>query len=168
MKQKIILLILFAAGFMASRANENPAVQYSFEARFGNSIAVTWNKIQEVYVGCFSLKNEHVHAYFYEDGEFLGTGKYIAVAEIAARKKTAIDSKFNGWLIEEAYEFTPIDSAPELFVMIRNLKFTAVIRINERGSIQILQRTRNKSNSDSKNSSGISRGNVNMVSEPMF
>jgi len=145
---KKILLFLFVAASLAASAGPgddvSPIVQQKFNARFGASTAVKWKKVQDVYIGQFILNFESMDCYINDQGELLGTGRYFSVAKIDERTKALLNENFRGWFIQQAYECTMANELPEQMFILSNFKYTATVRTNLYGSLEVIEKKKNK------------------------
>jgi hypothetical protein len=154
MQKKILLVFILMAGLAATaRAGEDvdPLVQQNFEAKFGKTTDVKWEKIRNVYIGKFILNYQSMDCYYNDRGELLGTGRYFTSDKIDERTKAVINENFGGWLIQQAYEYTWANEMPQQMFILSNVKYTAIIRVNLFGSVEVIEKKKNKSLSNSLN-----------------
>jgi len=147
MEKKITTLLLSAIGIISfARAGDgiDQLLQQKFEAKFGKTTSVKWKKFQDVYIGQFVLNNESMECYFSDLGELLGTGRYFTSDKIDQRTRTAIDSKFPGWFIQQSYEYTASNELPRSMFILSNVKKTAIISVNGSGTIEVVEENKNK------------------------
>ena len=151
---KKILLFAFLAGSLAAIASEgpdvDPALQQKFQAKFGKSTPVKWKKIEDFYVGQFILDYQSTDCYFTNQGEFLGTGRYFPLSKIEQRTRAVINENFRDWHIQLAYEYSFANELPQQMFVLSNFKSTAIIRVNMFGSIEVIQKKKNKPFGDSQ------------------
>jgi hypothetical protein len=147
MKKKILVLLLSVSSVMAM-ANPGdditPAVRKSFEAKFGTSTSVSWKHIEDMYIGYFILDGQNTDAYFYDNGELLGTGRTIEKNKMDEKTKAAINKKFEGCWIQLVYELMLPNQASEHLLILGNIKFTAIVKVDQRGSVQVIQKQKNR------------------------
>ena len=170
MKKKILFLLLSAASLIAiANPGEgvNREVQKTFNAKFGKTSPVEWRKIQDAYVGHFNMNGQEMDAYFNDDGELFGTGREIERNKIDEKTKAAISKKFEGWHILLAYEYTPTDESAQQFMSICNPKFSAIIKVDQRGSIVLLQKKKIRSSVRLKKSDVPNQEPVVMKAKPI-
>jgi hypothetical protein len=154
MQKKILLAFILVAGLAATaRVGEDvdSLVQQSFEAKFGKTTDVKWNKIRDVYIGKFILNHQSMDCYYNNKGELLGTGRYFSSDKIDERTKAAINENFGGWFIQQAYEYTWANEMPQQMFILSNVKSTAIIRVNLFGSVEVVDKKKNKSFGRSQN-----------------
>src|SRR4030095_14656822 len=156
MEKKILLAFILVAGLAATARvglgqNVDPSVQQSFEAKFGKTTAVKWEKVRDMYIGKFILNYESMDCYYNDKGELLGTGRYFTSDKIDGRTRAVINENFGGWLIQQAYEYTWASELPQQMFILSNVKYTAIIRVNLFGSVEVIQKKKNKSLTPSQN-----------------
>lgn len=147
MKKKILVLLLSVSSVMAMA---NPGddvtstVRKSFEAKFGKSTQVSWKHIEDMYVGYFNLNGQNMNAYFYDNGELMGTGRTIEKNKMDEKTKAAISKKFEGCWIQLVYEVTLANQVSEHFLILGNVKFTAIVKVDQQGYVQVVQKQKNR------------------------
>jgi hypothetical protein len=147
MKKKILVLLLSVSSVMAM-ANPGDdvtaAVSKSFETKFGKSTPVSWKHIEDMYVGYFILNGQNMDAYFFDNGELLGTGKTIEKNTMDEKTKAAISKKFEGCWIQVVYELTFTNQVSEHLLILGNPKFTAIVKVDQKGFVQVVQKQKNR------------------------
>jgi len=148
MQKKILLAFILLAGLAATARvgqDVDPLVKQGFEAKFGKAIDVKWEKIRDLYIGKFILNYQSMDCYYNDRGELLGTGRYFSSDKIDERTKAVINESFGGWLIQQAYEYTWANEMPQQMFILSNVKYTAIIRVNLFGSVEVIEKKKNKS-----------------------
>lgn len=163
---KKILLFLFLAASLAAAAGTgddvDPLVQQKFEAKFGKATEVKWKKIQDVYIGQFIQNYQSMDCYINDRGELLGTGRYFSTNKIDERTKSILNETFGGWLIQQAYECTMANELPEQMFILSNFKYTAIVRVNLYGSMEIMEKKKNKVFNSSQAQEGSAIDNLKL------
>jgi len=171
MKKKILFLLLSATSLMAIASpgeDVNRVVQEAFNARFGKTSAVEWRRVQGVYVGHFNMNGQEMDAYFNDDGELLGTGREIERNIIDEKTKATISKRFGEWDILQAYELTIPDESPVQFIFLWNPKFSAIIKVDQCGSIVQIQKKKIKSSVRLKKTVMANEKPVDMKTKPIM
>jgi hypothetical protein len=152
MKKKILLFTFLTATLIAAATegpDVDPQLQEKFEAKFGKTTPVKWKKIQHMYIGQFTSNFQSMDCYFTEEGELLGTGKYFSSDKIDDRTRAMINQSFRHWHIQLAYEYTFANELPQQMFVLSNVKFTAIIRVNLFGSLEVIEKKKNNLFKDS-------------------
>jgi len=147
MKKKILVLLLSVSGLMAIASpgdDVTSAVSESFEHKFGEDVPVSWKHIKDMYVGCFILNGQQTEAYFYDNGELMATGRNIGKNQLDEKTQTAINKKFEGCWIQQVYELTFTNQSPEHFLILGNIKFTAIVKVDHTGYVEVVQKKKNR------------------------
>jgi len=154
MGKKIVLFLFLTASLAAAGSpgdEVSPLVQHKFEAKFGKATEVKWKKVQDVYIGQFILNYESMDCYINDRGEFLGTGRYFPTRKIDERTKAVLNQAFGGWFVQQAYECTMANELPQQMFILSNFKYTAIVKVNHFGSIEIVEKKKNKVFNSSEN-----------------
>lgn len=147
MEKKIIALLLSAIGIISfAKAGDDidQLLQQKFQSKFGKTTSVKWKKVQNVYIGQFTVNNEFMECYFNDRAELLGTGRYFTSDKIDPKTKIAINSMFPGWFIQQSYEYTAYNESPQLMFILTNIRYTAIIKANASGEIEVIREDKNK------------------------
>src|SRR6185295_2457766 len=74
-----IYCLLIAVSSNAQMTDVPSDVQKAFDEHFKNATVVRWVPIQDSYVASFTQGQGYKDAYFTNEGEFKGVGRYISI-----------------------------------------------------------------------------------------
>jgi len=127
----------------------NPAVEAKFKKQYGNLVNVSWSVVDDlsdvhITIATFTENAEEKEVYYYDDGEILGIGKNIRRELLPENVVKSINSRFNGGIIQTAYEFKERSSATKYFVRVITPKHTMLVSANEFGETKVYQKEKTK------------------------
>ena len=110
-KFKIVLtaiVMLFAStAFAMDPENVSPKVKAAFESDFSKATRVNWEKTSDFYFASFTLNNVKVDAAYNEEGELVGTSRFISAEQMPLNVSLAITEKYAGYMVDKtAIELT--------------------------------------------------------------
>jgi len=125
-------------------------IQKAFEDLYPASLKPTWRYVNGVYLASFTRGSENVTAYFNEDGELIGTAKYISPSNLPAAVRKTISDEFGDSYIRSTVVST-LDGLTNYYLMLENNKRTVYVRIDELGSYDTVKLIKKKA----KNTVGL-------------
>ena len=145
MKKNVVFLLLTLITLNLSAKNPktdkiDPLIGDRFRKEFGASVKVSWEIIQDMYVGTFVEQGEEKQVYYYSDGEILGLGKIISKDLLPATVNRSINSRFNSEIIQTVYEFKTRTSPTRYIVRLITHHYSRIVSANEFGDIEIYQK----------------------------
>jgi len=149
MKKKVIFLLLLSSTFNLNAKNRaigkiDPPVENKFKKEFGSSVKVSWEIIQDIYVGTFVDHEEEKQVYYSSDGEILGLGKIINKELLPPITQRSINTRFNSGIIKTVYEFKSRNSPTLYYTYLITRHYLMIVSANEFGDIEIIQKIRSK------------------------
>jgi hypothetical protein len=149
MKQFILSLaaaVLFTAhSFAVNTESVTPAVRLHFEKEFGKQTKVTWSKKDAIYTASFEQYGKTVHAFYDQEGEFIGLGQYSSIKQIPLGVERILEERFPGSIVHQAYEFSPENGGIVYGFLISDQRKIRVVRIGSYGDVEIVKSTRKNS-----------------------
>lgn len=146
MKQFILSIaaaVLFTANSFAGNSETvTPTVKLHFEKEFGKQTKVIWSKKDAIYTASFEQAGKTIHAFYGQDGEFLGIGQYSSAKQIPLGIQRAIEERFPESIIHQAYEFSPENGGIIYGFLISDQRKVRVVRIGTYGDVEVVKSTR--------------------------
>ena len=144
------LLTIIAAFVITTSAtvfanNETSApgiVKSSFERKFGKTINVKWEKVVDVYVGRFTSSDNNYEVYFSDDGEMLGSSRYILKVSLPETISSAVKKQFPGGSITQVLEYTSTAHVTSYYVIVATYKADLVLHATIYGEIDVVKKTK--------------------------
>jgi hypothetical protein len=115
------------------------AVMKSFSDHFKNSQSARWTKIQEAYVTTFYDGKDWKDAYFTENGELKGIGRFTTTDFLPLFVRQKINDHSNYELIE-AYQYECMENGLCFFAVLRNKKNQLILKMNPYGEVTYSQK----------------------------
>lgn len=135
-----VAAILFTAQVTASNnIIVTQEVRAEFEREFGKEIEVTWSKKDAVYTASFLQNGKEIHAFYGEEGEFLGVGQYSSIKRIPLGIERIMEQRFPGSIIHQAYEFSPENGGLVYGFLISDQRKIRVVKVGMEGDVQIIK-----------------------------
>lgn len=137
-----VLLITASQSLFAGDNSFAPSqVKTSFETRFGSTINVSWERIRNVFIGRFTLDTENFEVYYSENGEYLGTGRYIPASYLPYTLRNDISTRFSGCAIINAIEFSSASGDTSYFIRAENETTQYELRAYDNGKTELIKKT---------------------------
>ena len=134
-------------------------VKESFGARFRNSESERWVKIQTAYVATFKEGDTWRDAYFTEDGEFKGIGKYITVEGLPMFVHEAISTQYPNYEVCELYQYESLEDGLCFYARLTSPKHEMIVQLSPSGEVTYSRKTRIKEAQPSGNDIAINKAN---------
>jgi hypothetical protein len=139
----IAAAVLFTAhSFAGNTESVTPAVRLHFEKEFGKQTKVTWSKKDEIYTASFEQDGKTIHAFYDQDGEFLGMGQYSSAKQIPLGIQRVLEERFPESIIHQTYEFSPENGGIIYGFLISDQRKVRVVKIGTYGDIEVVKSTR--------------------------
>jgi hypothetical protein len=150
MKRNLIILLLTLGtlnvfGKTPTGDKVNPAIEAKFREEFGSSVDVSWKIVQTISIATFSEQGELKDVYYFEDGQILGIGRNIKRDLLPTSVKQTISKRFDGGVIQTAYEFKEVSSPTRYFITVVTPRYSAIVSADEFGQMDVQQKIKNKS-----------------------
>lgn len=108
-----------------------------------NTSQVQWRLVNDIYLASFKLNDEKITAYFNEDGELIGTAKYIQTSALPGVVLNATATQFSGFRLVSAIESTFYGNISH-YVLIENDKRILYVSIDADGNTHTVKRVNKK------------------------
>lgn len=119
-------------------------VKESFTGQFKNSDYQRWVKLHDMYVATFSVGGTWKDAYFGEDGEFKGVGKFITLDLLPVFAMQSINEKYPDYEVFELYQYECLENGICFYAVLKNDKHEMMIKMSSNGEVTYSQRSKIK------------------------
>src|SRR6266498_4505563 len=116
----LVYCLLIAFSSNAQGINVPADVQRSFDDHFKNAQIARWVPIQDSYVAAFTQGQGYKDAYFTEDGEFKGVGRYITMDVLPVSVQEKLNTNYSSYEIKELYQFDCVETGICFFASLKN------------------------------------------------
>jgi opacity protein-like surface antigen len=132
----LIYTLLVALSSSAQSAEVPAEVQNSFNAHFKNVQLSRWVAIQDSHVATFTMDGQNWRdAYFTNDGEFKGVGRYITFDQLPISVQEKLNSDYTKYEIMELYQFDCTETGICFFATLRNEKNNITLKLDDLGYV---------------------------------
>src|SRR5580765_2624920 len=152
-----IYCLLIAVSSNAQIANVPSDVQKAFDEHFKNATVARWAPIQDSYVASFTQGQGFKDAYFTNEGEFKGVGRYISVDLLPISAQEKLNSDYSSYEVTQLYQFESVESGISFYAVLKNAKNELTLRIDAVGDVSLSKR--NKIKEDAKMSEPMASNN---------
>lgn len=141
MKKLLILAALFISFSSFSYAIEvNQKILTSFKKDFGTAVNVQWKALEEnVYEAEFSNNGEQFNAYYNEEGELIGSARYISKGNMPLLISKSLQEKYGNFLIRTAIEYNNGNETSYFITMVSQCK-SVVLQASPSGSLSLVKK----------------------------
>lgn len=141
MKKLLILAALFISFSSFSYAIEvNQKILTSFKKDFSTAINVQWKALEEnVYQAAFSNNGEQFNAYYNEEGELIGSARYISKANMPLLISKSLQEKYGTFLIRTAIEYNNGNETSYFITMVSQYK-SVVLQASPSGGLSVVKK----------------------------
>ena len=140
----VLVYCLLIATSGNSQGTYVPAeVQNSFSNHFKNAKIARWVPIQDSYVASFTEGQGYKDAYFTNDGEFKGVGRFITVDLLPMSAQEKLNS-YSNYEIIELYQFDSIENGICFFAVLENQKHRLTVKMDTYGDVSYSKKDRIK------------------------
>ena len=144
MKKILVILVLLVATISntlqaANDKNVSKQVQDALAREFAGASYVQWEayRSKDIYQASFILNQQRLFAFFDGQGKLLSTGRYIPANNLPILVSKSIDTKFSGYQVKEAMEYTD-DNETVYAIVLENEKKSIVANAYSGGNISII------------------------------
>ena len=129
----------------ATGIKPNEKVKQSFNREFTKIQKVDWDDANSdgIYKASFVFNNENLQAYFTEEGDFLGTIRFIVKSQLPILVSKELDQKYPNAVISAVSELSKPDGL-SYFITIITEKGSKVLKATANGELTVHQRGKNK------------------------
>jgi|SRR5215831_378632 len=125
--------------------NVPQAVKESFTGQFKNSQFERWVKLHDMYVATFTTEgNSWRDAYFTEEGEFKGVGKYVTTDALPMFAAQSIKEKYPDYEVFELYQYECMENGLCFFAVLRDNAHQVILKLDTNGDVAYSQKTKLK------------------------
>jgi hypothetical protein len=141
MKKLLVLAALFISFSSFSYAIEvNQKILTSFKKDFSTAINVQWKAIEEtLYEAEFSYNGEQFNAYYNEDGELIGSARYINKANMPLLIAKSLQEKYGDFILRTAIEYNNGSETSYFITMVSKCK-SVVLQASPSGSLSVVKK----------------------------
>ncbi|MDI3318600.1 hypothetical protein [Pinibacter soli] len=141
MKKLLILAALFISFSSFSYAiNVNQKILNSFKKDFSTAINVQWKALEEtVYQAEFSYNGELFNAYYNEDGELIGSARFINKGNMPLLISKSLQEKYGNFLIRTAIEYNNGNETSYFITMVSQCK-SVIVQASPSGSLSVVKK----------------------------
>ena len=141
----VLIYCLLVAVSSNAQVTEVPSdVQKAFNEHFKNAQVTRWVPIQDSYVATFSQGQGFKDAYFTDEGEFKGTGRYISIDLLPISAQEKITSDYSNYEVSQLYQFESVESGISFYAVLKNAKNELTLRIDAVGDVSFSKRNKIK------------------------
>ena len=145
MKSLLLAIAITSASFSFASEPANKKIIAAFKADFSTVSSVNWKPTTEkgVYEGVFTLNESEVHVFYNEDGEMIGSSRFIGFAQLPLLVQQAVTTKYQGYAKSTVIERVQ-DGSTTYFVNLQNEKSSLMVASSTDGQLSIFKKTRRK------------------------
>lgn len=133
---------------ITSRAQEGinvpQPVKESFSNQFKNSTFERWIKLHDMYVATFTEGSAWRDAYFTEEGEFKGIGRYVTTDALPMFAAQSIKEKYPNYEVFELYQYECMENGLCFYAILKDDKHQVVLKLDTNGDVAYSQKTKLK------------------------
>jgi hypothetical protein len=149
--KKIFLSLAIAAAVFSSAsayaAGAGPGflVKEAFAREFAGIKEVKWKPLgqEDIYEASFIFKNEELHAYFSEEGVFLGTTRQISRSQLPILVTMALENKYGYAKIATVFEYSMINDLA-YYITLYSEKGSLIVKAAGSGQLTVYKRIKQK------------------------
>jgi hypothetical protein len=153
MKKAIVVLFVVSVVFTNhSFANGTlpvpKQIELSFNKEFGAVGEVSWEKVNNVYIGTFSKGSEVLSAYFQKDGAISGIARSVSADQLplSFNRSSSVQFFLKNYSIDGILEYADSEmDRSSYYMQLENSKKIIIVKVDADGETEIL-RKQNKSN----------------------
>jgi len=119
-------------------------VKASFVNNFKNSEFERWVKVKDAYVATFKEDNMWRDAYFTEDGEYKGIGKFITANLLPVFVQRTLNENYAGYEIFELYQYECMENGLCYYAVLKNDKHQLIVQLSPYGDISFTRKSKIK------------------------
>lgn len=145
MKSLFIALAISSASFSFAAEPANQKILNAFKADFSSVGTVSWkpSNNQGIYEGIFTQNGSEVHVFYTEEGEMIGSSRFIQKDQLPLLVQQAITERYGSYAMSTLIERVQ-DGATTYFVNLQNQKHALMVQSTPDGSLSIFKKTRIK------------------------
>ena len=144
----VLIYCLLVAVSSNAQVTDVPAdVQKAFDEHFKNATISRWVPIQDSYMASFTQGQGYRDAYFTDEGEFKGVGRYISIDLLPISAQEKINSNYSNYEVTQLYQFESVESGISFYAVLKNEKNELTLRIDAVGDVSFSKRNKIKDGS---------------------
>ena len=141
----VFIYCLLVAVSSNAQATDVPAdVQKAFNEHFKNAEVTRWAPIQDSYVATFSQGQGFKDAYFTNEGEFKGVGRYISIDLLPISAQEKINANYSNYEVSQLYQFESVESGISFYAVLKNAKNELTLKLDAVGDVSFSKRNKIK------------------------
>jgi len=140
----LIYSLLVAISSNGQTTNVPSDVQKAFDEHFKNASVARWAPIQDSYVATFTQGQGYRDAYFTNEGEFKGVGRYISADLLPISAQEKINSSYSNYELSQLYQFESVENGISFFAVLKNAKNELTLKMDAVGDVSFSKRNKIK------------------------
>lgn len=138
-----IFLLFSASSFTTNDAEVSAKISTGFKKDFVSVSDLTWQKIEDVYIASFKVKDEQMAASYNEDGTLMSVSRYIKLSQLPLAVSISLNERYEGYTIDQTVielfrDFT------SYFIYAENDKCKLKIQADASGNFTVITKTKKK------------------------
>ena len=139
-----IYCLLIAVSSNAQITDVPADVQKAFDEHFKNATISRWVPIQDSYMASFTQGQGYRDAYFTDEGEFKGVGRYISIDLLPISAQEKINTNYSNYELTQLYQFESVESGISFYAVLKNAKNELTLKIDAVGDVSFSKRNKIK------------------------
>jgi hypothetical protein len=140
----LVYCLLIAITTKAQGIEVPQAVKESFSGNFKNSEYERWVKVKDAYVATFKENNMWRDAYFTEDGEYKGIGKFITTNLLPVFVQRTLNENYAGYDVFELYQYECMENGLCFYAVLKNDKHQLIVQLSPYGDVSMTRKSKIK------------------------
>lgn len=137
------VFLISASAFSTDSDKVNAKIKSAFLEDFSGAQAINWQKTNDFYFATFMLNNKEINAAYNEDGDLIGTSRFVEASMLPLSVSLAISKKYEGYsLSDKALELT-YDGETRYYLTIRNETQALKLKCLSNGSLTVEKKFKN-------------------------
>lgn len=145
MKKLLIILGIAASSFTYANEPVSRKVMDAFATDFAKVNAVQWQSLEAsgLYQATFLYNGEELNAFYNEEGEMVGTSRYIKKSQLPLMIQKEIAAKYDAHFITTIIERN-LNGATTYFVTIDSNKNALMLQANATGELSVYKKIKKR------------------------
>lgn len=130
MKKIVLTLAIILGGIGAAFAGEeevNAKVLGAFKKEFSAAKEITWTVASNYYMASFVYNDQHVSAYYNNEGELMGLTRYISPADLPLSLQSDLKKNHGEYWISDLFEVSK-ESGTAYYITLENADSSVVLK----------------------------------------
>jgi hypothetical protein len=140
----LVYTLLIALSSKAQDKYVPAEVTKSFNEHFKNAEIARWTPIHNSYVACFTEGQGYKDAFFTDEGEFKGVGRFITIDFAPMNVQSKLNDSYSDYDLMELYQFDCVEDGMCYFAVLKNQKKEVILKLNGYGDVSYSKRSKIK------------------------